>query len=71
MNPLKLYLAETGESVEVFATKARQSTSAIYEYLRGTRKPRRSRYKQLVDATGGKITAEQLIQYFESEEGAL
>lgn len=70
MHPIALYLAESGKTVDEYASAAKSSENAIYKYLQGTRKPRIQRLKQLSKATGGKVTVKDLLSYYDNFSGA-
>jgi transcriptional regulator with XRE-family HTH domain len=58
---LAAYLAETGETIQEFATRIGESPHTIGKLYRGERFPRVELAQRIIAATEGKVTADDML----------
>lgn len=59
---LRDYLAQTGETIEQFAERIGESQHTLGKLYRGERFPRIELAKRVIAATGGEVTADDMLE---------
>jgi transcriptional regulator with XRE-family HTH domain len=67
---LKEYLAETGETIDQFASRVGESPHTIGKLYRGERFPRVDLAQRIRAATKGQVTADDLLAAAEAHRAA-